>query len=167
MNSIQVGRGYHCLSLTCELKAVGRGYHCLPITCKFKVVGRSCHCLPFTCKFKACLAGKGGSLPYTTSILGYLSSRISYSCPVKYTFVIYYWTGLGILSCAHLLKIAYFNERLWLIHSDHSGQMSDCEQIAQDKQAKGSDLFRFTFFVENCSFTLLLTKNEQFAEKFE
>ena len=32
-----------------------------------------------------------------------------------------------------------------MIHSDHSGQMSNCEQIAQDKQAKGSKLFRVTF----------------------
>ena len=32
---------------------------------------------------------------------------------------------------AHLLRLLQPNERLWAIWSDPSGQMSDCEQIAQ------------------------------------
>ena len=44
-----------------------------------------------------------------------------------------------------MLKIAHFNERLLAIPSDHSGQKSDCEQIAQvahDKRATVSELLR-------------------------
>ena len=44
---------------------------------------------------------------------------------------------------AHLIKIAHFNEQLWAIGSNHSGQISDCEQIAPvapDKRVKDSEL---------------------------
>ena len=53
--------------------------------------------------------------------------------------------GLGICSFAHSLRLLKSNERLWVIRSDRSGQMSDCEQIAQVahvKRATGSESLR-------------------------
>ena len=44
--------------------------------------------------------------------------------------------GLGICSFAHSLRLLKSNERLWVICSDRSGQMSDCEQIAQVAHVK-------------------------------
>ena len=100
--------------------------------------------------------------------------------------------GQGIRSFAHLLKITHFDEQLWAICSDRSGQMSDCERIAQvshDKEATVSESLRSLmtkeqhkrfaqgahdkrankripwFFWANHSFAFLLTKNEQFAQK--
>ena len=64
-----------------------------------------------------------------------------------------------IRSFAHLfksLKSLRTNEQMWAICSGRSGQMSDCEQIAQvvhEKWANVSDLLR------------LLTTNEWFAQK--
>ena len=65
--------------------------------------------------------------------------------------------GLGIISFAHRsfahsLRSLKSNERLWVIFSDPSRQMSDCEQIAQVahiKRATVSELLR------------LLMKNER------
>ena len=51
------------------------------------------------------------------------------------------------------------NEWMWAICSVCSGQMSDCEQIAQDKRAS------FSVFWVNHSFFSLLTKNERLAKK--
>ena len=69
---------------------------------------------------------------------------------------------------------------MWAIHSGSSGQMSNCEQIAQfahDKWVNVSDLLRLLmtnermskslgFFIANSSFSLLLTKFEQFTQNF-
>ena len=82
-----------------------------------------------------------------------------------------FYTGLGICSFAHLsFAQNHFNERLC---SDHSGQMSDCEQIAKvthDKRVTVSDLLRLLmikeqitcFFLVNCSFALSLTFYKSF-----
>ena len=66
---------------------------------------------------------------------------------------------------AHLLKSLRTNEQMWAIHSGRSGQMSNCEwiaQIAHDKWANVSNLLRplrtneqmseSLGFLTNCSF---------------
>ena len=54
---------------------------------------------------------------------------------------IHFSSGLGICSfahrsLAHLLRSLRLNERLWAIQSDHSGQMSDYDRIAQGAHYK-------------------------------
>ena len=88
--------------------------------------------------------------------------------------------GLGIRSFAHrsFAQLLRSNERLWAIRSYCSGQMSNCERIAQVahvKRATVSNSLRSIMINEwrreslvfwgNCSFALSLTKNEQFALK--
>ena len=73
-------------------------------------------------------------------------------------------SGLGICSFAHhsfahLLRSLRSNARLWTIRSDHSGQMSDYEQIAQaahDKWATVSDLLRSLMINEQIARHLLI-----------
>ena len=74
-----------------------------------------------------------------------------------------YWhvceAGLGIRSFAHRsfahsLRLLRSNERLWVICSDRSGQMSYCDQKAQvthDKWATISDLLRLLMINEQMS----------------
>ena len=88
--------------------------------------------------------------------------------------------GLGIRSFAHrsFAQLLRSNERLWVIRSYCSRQMSNCERIAQVahvKRATVSNSLRSIMINEwrreslvfwgNCSFALSLTKNEQFALK--
>ena len=57
----------------------------------------------------------------------------------------HFLSGLGIRSFPHSLKSLRTNEQMWAIFSGCSGQMSDCEQIAQvahDKWANVSNLLR-------------------------
>ena len=79
-----------------------------------------------------------------------------------------YNPGLGIRSFAHLLiahslKIAHFNERLWAIHSDCSGQMSDCERlwaIPSGRSSKMSEWANHSLFWANHSFTHSFAKKQ-------
>ena len=64
-----------------------------------------------------------------------------------------------------LLMSLMSKERPWANSSGRSWQMSDREQIAQVAQDKWANEQISGFFWANCSFALLLRKNERFAHK--
>ena len=66
-----------------------------------------------------------------------------------------------------LLRSLRTNEQMWANHSGCSWQRSECELFAQVAQDKWADERNAWVFLANPSFSLVLTKNEQFAQKFE
>ena len=64
-----------------------------------------------------------------------------------------------------LLRSLRTNEQMWANHSGCSWQRSECELFAQVAQDKWADERNAWFFLAKPSFSLVLTKNEQFAQK--
>ena len=79
--------------------------------------------------------------------------------------------GLWIRSFAHclfvhLLRLLRSNERLCVICSDHSGQMSDCERIAPVAHDKWATVSELLVFFSKALISSFAKKNEQFAQFF-
>ena len=104
--------------------------------------------------------------------------RLAYRAICNWNFEQFLCEGprVGNSLIAHSLKSLRTNERMWAIRSSSSGQMSDCERIAQvahDKWANVSvSLWSLRtneriawFFLSKSLISLSLTINEQFPQK--